>query len=109
MILVVKFGRNGKIDEVVEPHFELPCKSDGTYLNKQIFNKLLDEYYTLRERDPATGIPIKEKLKELNLTWLLRIFIKYIIFRCSITITYAVSIIACLTYYRHGALNGRSS
>jgi aldehyde:ferredoxin oxidoreductase len=67
MISVSKFNRNRDVDELVEPHFELPCKTDGTYLNKGIFKEILDDYYRHRGWDPETGIPTREKLKELGL------------------------------------------
>jgi len=67
MILVFKFDRDRNVDEQVGPHFELPCKTDRTCLNAQIFKRLLDEYYILRGWDIKTGHPTKEKLKSLDL------------------------------------------
>jgi len=67
LILTSKFDRDREVDEQVEPHFELPCKTDKTRLNAQIFKELLDEYYTLRGWDVKTGHPMKEKLRSLGL------------------------------------------
>ncbi|HIE19121.1 TPA: hypothetical protein EYP75_05285 [Candidatus Bathyarchaeota archaeon] len=67
MILISKFDRDRNVDEQVEPHFELPCKTDKTRLNVRIFKKLLDEYYILRGWDLKTGYPVKEKLRSLGL------------------------------------------
>jgi len=67
MILTSKFGRDRSVDELIEPHFELPCKSDGTRLNVQIFKGLLDEYYTLRGWEAKSGVPTEEKLKDLGI------------------------------------------
>jgi aldehyde:ferredoxin oxidoreductase len=67
MILISKFDRDRRVDEQIEPHFELPCKTDGTRLDIQIFKELLDEYYVLRGWDVETGAPSNEKLKDLGL------------------------------------------
>ncbi len=67
MILVKKFGRNRKTDEMVAPHFELPCKTDGTNISLKEFRELLDHYYQYRGWDPVTGIPTNDKLRQLGL------------------------------------------
>ena len=42
------YNRNINVDKTVGWICELPEKSDGTKLNKDIFNKLIDIYYSLR-------------------------------------------------------------
>lgn len=39
----------------------------GVKLDKNIFEKMKDEYYTLRGWDVQTGVPTRKKLKELGL------------------------------------------
>jgi len=51
--------------EFEEPYPSGPFK--GAVLNREKYNVLLDEYYTLHGWDVKTGIPTKKKLKELGL------------------------------------------
>jgi aldehyde:ferredoxin oxidoreductase len=67
MILVKRFDRNRKTDEMVAPHFQLPCKTDGTNISMEKFGELLDHYYKDRGWDPVTGIPLNDKLNQLGL------------------------------------------
>lgn len=42
------YKRNRKIDESIEWLCELPEKTDGARLNKEIFKKFIDTYYKAR-------------------------------------------------------------
>ena len=64
---LAEYGRNRKIDSSIEPHFELPCSTDGTKLDMQLFDELLDAFYELRGWDLEQGWPIRKKLVELGL------------------------------------------
>jgi len=66
MILVKKFNRDRKVDEMVAPHFQLPCKTDGTNISITDFSKLLEKYYIDRGWSQA-GIPNVRKLKQLGI------------------------------------------
>jgi len=48
-----------------EPIPEGPSK--GGYTKPNMLNEMLDEYYKLREWDVKTGVPTKERLKELEI------------------------------------------
>jgi aldehyde:ferredoxin oxidoreductase len=65
--MLAEWGRDRKLDETVEPQFELPCSSDGTKLDKARFDQLLDEYYQLRGWDLEHGWPERETLEGLGL------------------------------------------
>ena len=65
--MLVEFGRDRALDVSIEPHFELPCKNDGTRLDRDLFNRLMDEYYRLRGWDTGRGWPAPDKLEELGL------------------------------------------
>jgi len=65
--MLAEFGRDRQVDSSIEPHFELPCKTDGTCLDKELFDRLLDEYYQLRGWDLSRGWPTRAKLLELGL------------------------------------------
>jgi aldehyde:ferredoxin oxidoreductase len=73
-IQVRNWGRSRQVDEQVIPHFESienwvnPCLGQGMGLDREKFGKLLDEYYTLRGWNTATGRPTVAKLHELGLT-----------------------------------------
>jgi aldehyde:ferredoxin oxidoreductase len=41
--------------------------TDGQFITKEEFNSMLDNYYEICSWDIATGIPTKEKLKEMDL------------------------------------------
>ncbi|MFC2159229.1 aldehyde ferredoxin oxidoreductase C-terminal domain-containing protein [Actinomycetota bacterium] len=59
--------RNRKIDESIEWLCELPEKTDGTRLDKEIFAKFVDTYYKIRGWNTQNGYPGKRKLEELDL------------------------------------------
>jgi len=65
--MLAEFGRDRQVDASIEPHFELPCKTDGTYLDKALFDELMDSYYQYRGWDMERGWPAREKLEELGL------------------------------------------
>jgi aldehyde:ferredoxin oxidoreductase len=65
--IAVRFGRNRSVDELLEPHFELPCRTDGTRLDRKTFCKALDEFYATVGWERSTGIPTRTKLEELDL------------------------------------------
>jgi aldehyde:ferredoxin oxidoreductase len=57
------------------PQLLLPGAGDeiisrkGKAVDKEKFERMLDEYYDLRGWDKATGLPKQEKLVELELGW----------------------------------------
>lgn len=65
--MLVEFGRDRRMDASIEPHFEMPCKTDGTCLDEPLFHELLDEYYSWRGWDRQTGFPTGETLRRLGL------------------------------------------
>ena len=72
-VQVRNWDRSRRVDEQVIPHFESienwvnPYVGEGVGLDREKFGRLLDEYYTLRGWDVATGRPTAAKLKELGL------------------------------------------
>jgi aldehyde:ferredoxin oxidoreductase len=69
--IMVRQGRTREYDVgcgVIEYLKERP-DTDGIRLDEKKFLKLLDEYYEGRKWDVKTGIPTKEKLRELNLAY----------------------------------------
>jgi aldehyde:ferredoxin oxidoreductase len=61
------YNRSRKIDSSGEWVFEYPEKSDGTKLDKAMFDRILDIYYENRGWDKKTGWPTRTKLEELGL------------------------------------------
>ena len=55
------------MEERLATHFRLPCKSDGTYVDRSGFLKLMDEYYSARGWDLELGWPTEELLTSLAL------------------------------------------
>jgi aldehyde:ferredoxin oxidoreductase len=55
------------MEEALAPHFQLPCRVDGTLVDSQGFSRLLDEYYNARGWDLQRGWPQVEQMKELGL------------------------------------------
>ncbi|MFO7916478.1 MAG: aldehyde ferredoxin oxidoreductase C-terminal domain-containing protein, partial [Anaerolineae bacterium] len=66
-LMLARAGRGRRMEEALAPHFALPCRSDGTWIDAAGFSQLLDEYYAARGWDPAYGWPTPEKLRELGL------------------------------------------
>ena len=68
----IRYGRTRKEDETVLSYFEKPDSNDGTRLDRQKFQRVLDSYYKLRGWDVTTGKPTKRKLQELNLSYVIK-------------------------------------
>ena len=65
--MLARAGRDRKMEEDLAPHFELPCRTDGTLIDEAGFSRLLDEYYAARGWDLEFGWPQAEGLRELGL------------------------------------------
>lgn len=66
----VREGLTRKDDTLPEKMFKNPLPKGmhkGKVVDKQKFEKMLDDYYTLRGWDIKTGIPTRKKLEELGL------------------------------------------
>ena len=61
------YNRSRKVDTSGEWVYEYPEKTDGTKLDKAMFDKILDSYYENRGWDKKTGWPTRAKLEELEL------------------------------------------
>jgi len=61
------YNRSREIDSTGEWYYEYPEKSDGTRLDMNIFNTILESYYRNRVWDKITGFPTRAKLEELGL------------------------------------------
>jgi len=66
-MLLARAGRSRQMEEPLAAHFQLPCRADGTLVDKEGFMRLMDEYYTAREWDLERGWPMKELLVRLGL------------------------------------------
>jgi aldehyde:ferredoxin oxidoreductase len=66
-LLLRRAGRSREMEEALAPHFQLPCRVDGTLVDSQGFSRLLDEYYNARGWDLQRGWPQVEQMKELGL------------------------------------------
>jgi aldehyde:ferredoxin oxidoreductase len=65
--LLARGGRYRAMEEALAPHFQLPCRADGTCIDAAGFSKLLDEYYVARGWDLDLGWPTPETLQTLGL------------------------------------------
>ena len=65
--MLARAGRSRAMEEGLAPHFQLPCRADGTLVDAAGFSKLLDEYYTARGWDLELGWPRTSGLVELGL------------------------------------------
>jgi aldehyde:ferredoxin oxidoreductase len=65
--MLARAGRGRPMEEGLAPHFELPCRADGTLIDAAGFSGLLDEYYSARGWDLALGWPQADGLRELGL------------------------------------------
>ena len=66
--LLAREGRGRKMEqETLAPHFQLPCRADGTLIEEMGFSRLLDEYYAARGWDLEWGWPTPELLHRLGL------------------------------------------
>ena len=66
-MLLARAGRRRAMEEALAPHFQLPCRVDGTLTDAAGFSRILDEYYAARGWDLATGWPTPESLSTLGL------------------------------------------
>jgi aldehyde:ferredoxin oxidoreductase len=65
--MLARAGRGRKLEEGMAPHFKLPCRADGTLIDKAGFSRLLNEYYSTRGWDLESGWPQPAQLRELGL------------------------------------------
>jgi aldehyde:ferredoxin oxidoreductase len=65
--MLARAGRGRPMEEGLAPHFELPCRADGTLIDKAGFSGLLDEYYSARGWDLEFGWPQADQMRELGL------------------------------------------
>jgi aldehyde:ferredoxin oxidoreductase len=65
--MLARAGRGRAMEESLAPHFELPCRADGTLIDREGFSGLLDEYYAARGWDLEFGWPQADHLTELGL------------------------------------------
>ena len=65
--LLARAGRSRKLEETLAPHFQLPCRADGTLIDARGFSSLLDEYYAARGWDLELGWPEDQVLADLGL------------------------------------------
>ena len=61
-------GRSRAVDTTAEWVFEYPEKSDGTRLDRETFDRILDSYYDHRGWDHETGWPTRARLEALGLS-----------------------------------------
>jgi aldehyde:ferredoxin oxidoreductase len=66
-MLLARAGRHRGMEESLAPHFQLPCRDDGTLVDAAGFSRILDEYYGARGWDLATGWPTPQSLAALGL------------------------------------------
>jgi aldehyde:ferredoxin oxidoreductase len=66
-LMLARAGRSRAMEEKLAPHFQLPCRDDGTLIDPAGFSRLLDEYYTARGWDLELGWPTAVGLKRLGL------------------------------------------
>lgn len=66
-LLLARAGRSRKMEETLAPHFQLPCRADGTKIDKEGFMRLMDEYYAARGWDLKCGWPTEELLRTIGL------------------------------------------
>jgi len=66
-MMLARAGRSRKMEEQLAAHFRLPCRSDGTFVDRAGFMRIMDEYYAARGWDSEFGWPQEELLKSLNL------------------------------------------
>ena len=64
---VRNYDRTREMDSTAEWVFEYPEKSDGSKLDKAMFNKIVDYFYEARGWDKKTGWPTRAKLEKLGL------------------------------------------
>ncbi len=65
--MLARAGRGREMEEALAPHFKLPCRADGTFIDEEGFSRLLDEYYSARGWDLEFGWPQADLLESLGL------------------------------------------
>lgn len=66
-VMLARAGRGRRMEEALAPHFQLPCRADGTRVDSAGFSRLLDEYYSARGWDLEFGWPQEDLLESLGL------------------------------------------
>jgi len=66
-LMLARAGRGRRMEEALAPHFQLPCRADGTLIDRAGFARLLDEYYAARGWDLEFGWPLADRLEALGL------------------------------------------
>jgi aldehyde:ferredoxin oxidoreductase len=66
-LMLARAGRSRKMEEGLASHFELPCRADGTSIDREGFMRLMDEYYAARGWDRENGWPTEGLLRSLGL------------------------------------------
>ncbi len=67
-LMLARAGRHRQMEEQwLAPHFMLPCRADGTYIDAAGFARILDEYFAARGWDLEYGWPQAETLRRLGL------------------------------------------
>ena len=62
------YDRSKTIDSTGEWVYEYPQKTDGTKLDRPLFDRILESYYKVRGWDQQTGRPTRATLEALGLT-----------------------------------------
>jgi len=66
--LLARAGRTRRMEEdTLGPHFQLPCRADGTSIDEAGFARLLDEYFAARGWDLELGWPQDDQLRAMGL------------------------------------------
>ena len=66
--LLARAGRTRRMEEdTLGPHFQLPCRADGTAIDEAGFARLLDEYFAARGWDLELGWPQDDQLRAMGL------------------------------------------
>jgi aldehyde:ferredoxin oxidoreductase len=65
--MLARAGRQRSMEEGLAGHFELPCRADGTRIDRAGFSRLMDEYYSARGWDLDLGWPKAQKFAALGL------------------------------------------
>jgi aldehyde:ferredoxin oxidoreductase len=66
-VMLARAGRGRPMEEQLATHFALPCRDDGTRLDRDGFARLMDEYYGARGWDLELGWPQENQLRALGL------------------------------------------
>jgi aldehyde:ferredoxin oxidoreductase len=66
--LLARAGRTRRMEQdTLGPHFQLPCRADGTAIDEAGFARLLDEYFAARGWDLELGWPQDDQLRAMGL------------------------------------------